>query len=116
MIREWENGDLKTSGVQFATGQRETELAVRYRLLLFLGEYFLDVTDGTPWFQGVLGKAPQDLAEINLKQRILTARRVVALERFDFQSDRTARKLTVTARVLDVDSNAVEAAIDEELF
>ncbi|ELY4455915.1 hypothetical protein SMZ63_002480 [Cronobacter sakazakii] len=29
----------------------------------FLGEYFLDATDGTSWFQSILGKSSRDIAE-----------------------------------------------------
>lgn len=45
---------------------------LKTRLLLFQGEWWADLTDGTPWFQSILGSAP-NLAQINLllTQRIL---------------------------------------------
>ena len=118
MVRDWdkEAGDIKTSGRQFVDGQQETARNIFYRLRLFLGEYFLDVSDGTPWFQGILGKAPQDVAETNIKRRILSAPRVAGIERFTFATDRRQRRLTVSSRVIDRDSQTVDAEIDEELI
>ena len=46
-----ENGDIVTSGVQFITERDEIAQTVKTRLRLFLGEYFRDTTDGTPWFE-----------------------------------------------------------------
>lgn len=45
--------------------------ACKTRLLLWLGEWFLDITDGTPYFQGVLGKFSIDQANVVIKQRAI---------------------------------------------
>lgn len=49
-------GDIATSGVQFVKSTEEIEQTIRTRLRLFLGEYFRNITLGTPWFQSILGK------------------------------------------------------------
>lgn len=116
MIRSFENGDIVTSGMQFRRGSAATAQGIYHRLRLFTGEYFLDVGDGTPWFQNILGKAPQDIAEVALKQRILSAPGVVALTEFRLGSDRTQRRLAVQASVLDVNNAAVQVALDEEII
>lgn len=117
MIRNFEDGDIVTSGDnQFLLGKKETANGVRHRLLMFLGEYFLDISDGTPWFQSILGKVPQGVAEINLKQRILTAPGVVAISEFNFETDRNERSISVDCSVVDVNNEQVKLIIDEELF
>lgn len=115
MVRNWKNGDIASSGRQFVDGREETRLNVLYRLRLFLGEYFLNIAEGTPWFQSILGKTPQDIAEINIKQRILTTPRVAGLEEFRFRSDRAQRRLTVDARIVDDTGDTAELALDEEI-
>ena len=107
MIRNVQNGDIKTSGKQFAEGAESVGQGVRARLRMFLGESFIDVTQGTPWFQSILGKAPQDIAEINIKRRILTAPRVAGIRLFNFSSDRNQRRLRIGA---DIVSNTGETA------
>lgn len=115
MIRNFEGGDIATSGVQFLEGPEATAQGIYHRLRMFLGEYFLDVSDGTAWFQSILGKAPQDTAEAALKQRIISAPRVVAITEFALDSDARQRRLSVRATVLDVDSEAVQVLLDEEI-
>lgn len=116
MIRSFEDSDIVTSGMQFKRGPAATTQGIYHRLRLFAGEYFLDVADGTPWFQSILGKAPQDIAEIALKRRIVSAPGVVALTEFRLGSDRTQRRLSVQAGVLDVNNAAVQVALDEEII
>jgi hypothetical protein len=97
-----ENGDIVTSGTIFTTGQAEIEQTIRTRLRLFFGEYFRDITDGTPWFEQILGKGVNMSArEAVLRSRIANTPGVIRLTAFslDFPSV-DARSLTVTASVL----------------
>ena len=52
-------GDYALNG--FISDSEATIQAVYTRLRLFQGEWFLDLSQGTPWFQKILGK-PVDLA------------------------------------------------------
>lgn len=45
--------------------------AVKTRLLLWLGEWFLDVTDGTQYMQGILGKHSIEVANVTIQDRAL---------------------------------------------
>lgn len=115
MIRNFINGDIATSGEHFSTGKEETRQACICRLRLFLGEYFLDATDGTPWFQEILGKASRDIADANLKQRILSARGVMAVNAFELDSDRRNRKLTIKAILTDINNEQFDFRFEKDL-
>lgn len=115
MIRNFANGDIVTSGDLFVTGKEETRQACICRLRLFLGEYFLDATDGTPWFQSILGKTSRDIAEANIKQRILSTKGVMALNTFDMDSDTKNRKFTVTATITDINNEQFEFLYEKDL-
>lgn len=96
-----ENGDIVTQGVIFINGQQEIEQTIRTRLRLFLGEYFRDITDGTPWFEQILGKGTsQSAREAALRNRIARTPGVIRLTSFSTDFDLNTRKLTVTASVL----------------
>ena len=113
MIREFQDGDIKTSGKLFATDKREVELALTYRLRMFFGENFLNLEDGTPWFQSILGKVPQDVAELNVKERIITTPDVIDIQRFNFETDRDERTITVSAVVLDNNGDLTSFLLNE---
>lgn len=104
MIRNFVNGDIVTSGEHFAKGKEATRQGVIRRLRLFLGEYFLDATDGTPWFEGVLGKTRQDFAEAALKRRIITAPGVVGISAFSLTLEPRERRISVQASIIDVNN------------
>lgn len=96
-----ENGDIVTQGSQFLTGQTEIEQTIRTRLRLFLGEYFRDITDGTPWFEQILGKGTSMSArEAALRNRIVRTPGVIRLTSFSTDFDLNTRKYTVTAGAL----------------
>lgn len=97
-----ENGDIVTQGKIFITAQLEIEQTIRTRLRLFLGEYFRDITDGTPWFEQILGKGVNMSArEAALRNRIGNTPGVIRLTAFSTSfPDVNARLLTVTASVL----------------
>ena len=115
MIRHFEGGDIATNGESFATGKEATRQGVIRRLRLFLGEYFLDATTGTPWFQGILGKTAQGAAEASLKQRIITSPGVVGIVSFTFDTDPSERRITVNASVLDVNNEALQITLNERV-
>ena len=97
-----ENGDIVTSGKIFTSQADEIAQTIRTRLRLFLGEYFRDITDGTPWFEQILGKnVNMSAREAALRNRIASSPGVIRLIAFDVNfPDVNARSLTVTASVL----------------
>lgn len=96
-----ENGDIVTRGDGFLTGREEIEQTIRTRLRLFLGEYFRDITDGTPWFEQILGKGTSMSArEAALRNRIARTPNVVRLTSFSTEFDLNTRKYTVTVGAL----------------
>lgn len=96
-----ENGDIVTNGTIFISGLEEIEQTIRTRLRLFLGEYFRDITDGTPWFEQILGKGTSMSArEAALRNRILRSPGVIRLTSFNTDFDLNTRKYSVTVGVL----------------
>ncbi len=71
----------------------EQELMVRFKF--FLGEWFLDTTQGTPWFQSILGiKVPLGVVAQILRAVLLSPPGVASITQFDLtasRADRTAR-------------------------
>lgn len=96
-----ENGDIITSGVIFTSGIDEVAQTVKTRLRLYYGEYFRDITQGTPWFDVILGKCyPLATKEAVLRNIISQTPNVTTLTSFSTDYDITTRKYTVTAGVL----------------
>ena len=94
-------GDIATSGKQFVTGADEIAQTVKTRLGLFLGEYFRDITDGTPWFQSILGKGSSVAnKEAQLRRRIVRTKGVLKLTKFETSFDVQTRKYTVNVSAL----------------
>ena len=116
MIRAFENGDIVTSGQTFKTGKAATAQAIQQRLRMFRGEFFLDATDGTGWFQEILGKSPDGVAEASLKQRIISAQGVVNITQFSFKRDGDARSIQVESTVIDENNEVVKALLQEDIF
>lgn len=96
-----ENGDIVTSGVQFITGREEVSQTIRTRLRLFLGEYFRNTQDGTPWFEQILGKGSTlSNKDAAIKRRIVQTPNVVQILTYDADYDINTRKYTVSGSVL----------------
>ncbi|MCE2029302.1 hypothetical protein [Sessilibacter corallicola] len=95
------DGDIATSSQQFISGIDEVAQTIRTRWKLFLGEYFRDVSEGTPWFQRILVKNPNP-DEINaiLKTRIVRTQGVIQVLRFEPTFDVQSRTYSIFASVL----------------
>lgn len=93
------NGD-DTIGVPFlidsaaAVGQ-----CIRTRLKLWRGEFFVDVTDGTPYPAQALGERYGKNPDGAIKQRILGTFGVKSIASYSSSFDGTTRLLTVNAIV-----------------
>ena len=96
-----ETGDITTSGVQFIDGAAEVAQTVKTRLRLFLGEYFRDITDGTPWWEAILGKEGiLSSKEAIIKNRIIRTDGVVSILGFETTFDLTTREYTIKTDIL----------------
>jgi len=98
-----EAGDLVTRGNMFLTDRSAIAQTIVTRLKLFLGEYFRDVRDGTPWFQQILGKFENmNAVEAIIRNRIVRTQGVVRLLAFGMDYDLPTRALSVSAQVLTI--------------
>ena len=94
-------GGIVTSGVQFLTGREEIAQTIRTRLRLFLGEYFRDITIGTPWFQTILVKATTlSSKDAQLRRVIIQTPGVTQIIDFTTDYDIDTRQYTITGQVL----------------
>lgn len=119
MIRNFDkkNGDLVTGGQSmFLYGRESTSSGIYHRLRMFFGEWYIDITDGVPWFQSVLGKKPQGVAEQAIKQAIITAPDVVAITSFSFDSDRLTRTITIDVSVIDVNNERFRVLLSGDIL
>lgn len=88
---------------------------IKTRLQLFLGEWFLDIEAGVPWFQEIFVK-PAKLNEIEviIKNEILQTEGVNELLEFDLSFDSATRIFNIqfTCNTDLGDSENVEVVID----
>jgi hypothetical protein len=90
----------------YLTGDPAIEQSVSCELQLILGEWFLDVTRGIPWYAQpnstttpIMGVFPADLAraEALIKAAILSVPGVNSLTAFSLNFNHTSRAATCTA-------------------
>lgn len=72
---------------------------VSTRLRLWLGQWFLNVNDGTPYLTRVLGKYTDDFRDATIQQRILATPNVTGLRGYNSTLDRQTRLWTVHGTV-----------------
>lgn len=70
---------------------------VQTRLLLMQGEWFLDITEGTPYATAILGKGTKSLYDQAIKTRILGTFGVNSI--VEYSSELQNRLLSVTATI-----------------
>lgn len=68
--------------------------AVMTRLLLWLGEWFLNIEDGTPYMQGVLGHHSKLSADNTIQQRALGTQGLTDLSDYETVLDADTRGLS----------------------
>ena len=73
--------------------------AVVTRLRLLRGEWFLDLTEGTPYAPAVLGKHTKTTYDFALRQRVLETEGVTNIEEYESLFDGETRRLTVNIRI-----------------
>lgn len=97
-----ENGDYTFGNGQLDFWRDVPEAvaqAVKTRLLLWLGEWFLNIEDGTPYMQGILGKYSKQAADVTIQDRALGTQGVIGITQYSSTLDVDNRSLTVTMLV-----------------
>jgi len=98
-----ENGDIVTSGVQFISEREEIAQTIKTRLQLFMGEYFRNINEGTPWFQAILPKETNlALKDALIKRQIIQTQGVVRLLSYDSDYSINIREYSINASVLTI--------------
>lgn len=92
------NGDYMLNNflrdVPEAVGQ-----AIKTRLLLITGEWFLNLNEGTPWYTQVLGKYTAGIYDTVIKSRIIGTPGVLSIDTYQSTIDPDTRSLDVNATV-----------------
>lgn len=112
------NGDLVLTGDANPAGSPPVLQQILQRLRFFLGEWFMDNTQGVPWLQQILTKsASAGPADAILQNTILGTPGVVALLAYSSDLDRVHRTLAIsfraqtTAGVVDYASTLAPTAV-----
>ena len=110
------NGDLsiKSGRLQTITGADEVKQRVLVAYQHYWEEYFLNVPDGVPWYEIILGSKDKKTAELILRRQGLEVPGVVGIISFDIDFNNTTRLLSISAvfEVLDIDENIVLVPIN----
>jgi hypothetical protein len=86
--------------------------SVLTRLKLWQGEWFLDLTAGTPWLQKVLGKNSKKTYDLAIRARVLGTQGVTAITSYSSTLDTAKRILTVSIEIMtQFGSATVETAL-----
>lgn len=94
-----ENGDIVIP-LQHTSGVQAARQGIRDRLLLFRGEWFLNLDVGVPWFQRILGqKFVEAIARAEIRAAILDYPAAAEVPVLDLTFDPAERKLSVAFEV-----------------
>lgn len=113
------DGDIDITGNKFSLTVHNSDEEIAQRLVqklkFFFGEWFLDVTQGVPWFQIIFEKGTSpDIIEGIIKEAIIETEGVVTLDRFEpLEYDPKTRELTVVFDVTTI--NGENLPINEVL-
>jgi hypothetical protein len=87
--------------------------AVKTRLLLWLGEWFLDTDQGTPYMQGILGKHPLSVADATIRDRAQGTQGMVGIKNYESVINPDSRLLSVQ---FDIDTIYGPTEVDLENY
>lgn len=96
------NGDYTFGGDQrafYVNVPAAPAQAVKTRLGLELGEFFLDTSDGTNWRTGVLGRYTAAIRDDTLRARILGTPEVTGIASYSSSVDGITRTFNVSATI-----------------
>lgn len=69
--------------------------AVQTRLLLWLGEWYLNIASGTLYMQGILGKKSEAQANATIQKRVISTQGVTDYQNYESTLNANTRNLTV---------------------
>lgn len=69
------------------------------RMLLWLGEWYQNLEEGTPYLQGILGKHSQDTANTVIQDRIIATEGVLNIQDYESNLDEEHRSMEVSATI-----------------
>lgn len=69
--------------------------AAKTRILLWLGEWFLDTDEGTPFMQGILGKYSIDVADTTIIDRVRGTQGFTGIQDYQSSLDPDSRLMGV---------------------
>ncbi len=73
--------------------------AVATRLRLLRGEWFLDLTEGTPYAPAIMGKHTKSTYDFAIRERVLETEGVTGIDEYQSIFDGETRTLTVNIRI-----------------
>lgn len=97
-----ENNDLvfgHGSTDYYINNAESVGLSVFSRLRLILGEWFLDLDEGTPWIDGILGKTNRNTINYVITNRILETPNVTGIEDYNVDIDSNNRIVNITVTI-----------------
>jgi hypothetical protein len=109
-----ENGDRvfgHSQGDFLVNSPEGVAQCVLTRLKLYVGDWFLNTSDGTPWYTRVFGKRTESVRDAVIKARILGTPGVTGIVSYSSQVSRDLRHFSVQCQVLTAyDSDQTQAA------
>ncbi len=92
-----EDGDLVVSDdLRLSSGLSAVSQSVRIRLQTFMGEWFLDLSLGVPYYQSLLGhRFSVETAQDVFRKEILASRGVSSVTKLEVSFDAAARRMSV---------------------
>lgn len=96
----WQNGDVALTSPTASGTTDQTLQLICNRLRLYLGEWFLDTTQGTPWYQQIfVHNTERSAIDAALQDVILGTPGVMVLTKYQAVAYPAERRYTVTFTV-----------------
>lgn len=73
--------------------------AAQTRLLLWLAEWFLNLEEGTPYLQGILGKYSKETADLTIRDRVFGTQDLTGISAYESVLDGETRALSVAMTI-----------------
>jgi hypothetical protein len=109
------NNDIQIENGRFLTvaGADEVKQRILVALQHFYQEYFLDVPDGVPWYEVILGSKNKKVVELVLRKKILEVPGVVGIISFQKIFNNITRHMDISAivEVLGLDDDVVQVPL-----